>query len=43
VIFGALGMAISCAISAVVTYMMGFTKDELAEINNEKPGEMVIG
>jgi PTS system beta-glucosides-specific IIC component len=35
VIFAALGMAISCVISAIVTYTMGFTKDELKELNEE--------
>ena len=38
--YGALGMAISCVIAAVVVYMTGFTKEELAKLDGEPAGEI---
>ena len=36
VIFAVIGMAISCVVAAIVTYTMGFTKEELAVVEHEK-------
>jgi len=35
-----IGMAISCVIAAVVVYMTGFTKEELAKLDGEPAGEI---
>lgn len=35
IICAAIGMAVSCVIAAVVTYVTGFSKEELAEVNAE--------
>ncbi len=38
----AIGMSISLVVAAIVVYLMGFTKEELAELDAEQPGELVV-
>ena len=36
IIFGAIGMAVSFVVAAVVVYFTGFSKEELKELDEEK-------
>lgn len=42
IVSAAIGMSISLVIAAIVVYLMGFTKEELAELDAEQPGELVV-
>ena len=37
-----IGLAVSCIVAAVVVYFTGFTKEELAALDEEKPGQMTV-
>ena len=37
-----IGLAVSCVVAAAVVYFTGFTKEELAALDNAKPGEMSV-
>ena len=37
-----IGLAVSCVVAAVVVYFTGFTKEELAALDEEKPGQMTV-
>ncbi|MGN0070583.1 MAG: PTS transporter subunit EIIC [Atopobiaceae bacterium] len=37
-----IGLVVSCVVAAAVVYFTGFTKEELAALDNEKPGDMVV-
>lgn len=42
IVSAAIGMSISLVVAAIVVYLMGFTKEELAELDAEQPGELVV-
>lgn len=42
IVSAAIGMIISLVVAAIVVYLMGFTKEELAELDAEQPGELVV-
>lgn len=42
IVSAAIGMSISLVVAAIVVYLMGFTKEELAELDAEQLGELVV-
>lgn len=42
IVSAAIGMSISLVVAAIVVHLMGFTKEELAELDAEQPGELVV-
>lgn len=42
IVSAAIGMSISLVVAAIVVYLMGFTKEEFAELDAEQPGELVV-